>query len=331
MSNYDTYEFVFHDVMDAGLTFGGEASVVVTIGGKEVTEGYEVVTSEMDDDCTFEVKFVDLKTVVSNLNVGKDADILVKFTATLNSNAVVGLPGNTNTMQLEYSNNPNEEGTGKTPNDKVIVFTYELDVKKVDGNEENVDAEGNKRPLKDAEFVLYREVQKTTEGDGGDSITETVKEYAQVADGKLTGWTDKVEEATTLISGDDGLFKVAGLDDGQYYLKETKAPAGYNLLKDPIPVKVEATTINDQNWKHTPSDALTGLKADLKQVEEVDHKYTSGNTETGVVSMDVENNKGVTLPETGGIGTTIFTVSGIILVIIAGVLLVTKKRMSKEE
>lgn len=113
-----------------------------------------------------------------------------------------------------------------------------------------------------------------------------------------------------------------GLDAGAYKLKETKAPGGYNLISAPIEFTIAATTTNDQTWDGQPGSALTKLEIT------VNNKTTFGNTSTGIVNMEVENKSGSTLPETGGIGTTIFYVVGVILMLGAGVLLVTKKRMS---
>jgi LPXTG-motif cell wall-anchored protein len=231
--------------------------------------------------------------------------------ATLNSNAKIGsAEGNPNEVYLTYSNNPNYTGTGDntptgtTPKDKVIVFTYELDTTKVDGT--------TKAKLSGAEFELYK---------GTDT-----KSYAIVADGKVTGWTTDETKATALKSDDNGLFKVAGLDDGTYYLKETKAPTGYNLLTAPVTLVIAAATVNSQNWVGTAADALTALT--IKVGSEA---IADGNVSTGTVTATIANNAGSTLPSTGGIGTTLFYVIGILLMSGAAVLLVTKKKMANRE
>ena len=225
----------------------------------------------------------------------------------MNQNAVVGLDGNPNVVYLEYSNKPDQSGsgdtgnTGKTREDKVIVFTYELDTTKVDGQD-------NAKKLEDAEFKLHNVDNK----------------WAIVnSDNKVTGWADTEEGGSKLTSDANGLFKVIGLDDGTYYLKETKAPTGYNLLSSEITVVITATTTNGQTWTDgQASSALTNLAVTA------DSTAGTGNTSTGVAGITVANNKGSTLPETGGMGTTIFYVIGAILVIGAGVVLITRKRMS---
>ena len=117
---------------------------------------------------------------------------------------------------------------------------------------------------------------------------------------------------------------IAGLDAGSYYLRETKAPAGYNLLKNDISVTITATLDKSEN---TP--ALTELKLSVKDDKTgAEATENNGSVDTGIVATDVVNNSGTELPSTGGIGTTIFYVLGSILVIGAVVLLITKKRMS---
>lgn len=113
---------------------------------------------------------------------------------------------------------------------------------------------------------------------------------------------------------------ISGLDAGTYYLEETKAPTGYNLLADPI----KTATIKD-------NDGVPGVENALEKLEiTVGEKTEAGNASTGIVNTTVQNNKGATLPETGGIGTTIFYVVGGLLTVGAVVLLVTKKRMSAD-
>lgn len=306
-ADYTTYKYVFHDTLSAGLTYNNDAKVYVVNGNAktDVTSSFKVETSTDNNTgkTSLTISCTNLKTISE---VTKDSYILVEYTATLNNGAVVGLPGNPNEVYLEFSNNPNKGGegdTGKTPEDEVIVFTYELDVTKVDG--ENADTK-----LKDAEFKLKNSAGKW-------AIVDT--------DGKITGWAGTEDGGTTLTSNDEGLFSVIGLDDGTYYLKETKAPTDYNLLKNPVEVKITATTANNQTWSGTASDALTTLAVTA------DSKSGTASADTGKAGITIANNKGSVLPSTGGIGTTIFYVVGSILVLAAVVLLITKKRMSEDK
>lgn len=342
-ADYDTYQYIFHDTLSTGLDLN-EGSIKVYYASDKAgtdkteisSEKYEVnVPETVEDNYSFEVAFADLTSVEG---VTAEKYIIVEYTATLNKGAAIGLPGNPNKVYLEFSNNPNSGGegdTGETPEDKVIVFTYELDVTKVDGEDA-----GTK--LKDAEFVLYK-------------VVDGVKQYAQVAQedqkdqvtqeitikkGTIIGWAPAVSESedsitypdnSTLKSDENGLFKVIGLDDGTYWLKETKAPDGYNLITDPIRIVITADTENDQHWEATeePEDALVGLHIDVTAGGE--ETSGTGNLDTGVVSTDVENNQGAELPETGGVGTTIFYVLGAILVLGAGGLLIARRRTDSEK
>ena len=317
-ADYDTYQYIFHDTLSAGLDLNEESIAVYYASDKAGTDKTSISSdnytihvpgTEDADQCSFEVAFADL-TSVEGVNAEKY--IIVEYTATLKTSAEIGLPGNPNRVYLEFSNNPNSGGegdTGETPEDKVIVFTYELDVTKVDGKDANT-------KLEDAEFKLY----------------DANGKYVIVDDeGKVTGWADNEEGGSTLKSGEDGLFKVIGLDDGTYWLKETKSPDGYNLITDPIKIEIKATTVNDQEWTamEGPSDALTALEIKVT----VGSTTTSGNgdTESGIVETDIKNNKGAELPETGGMGTTIFYVLGAILVLGAGVLLIARRRTDSEK
>lgn len=319
-SDYESYKYVFHDDMSDGLTFNSDTVTVKVISGETATavdsSEYSVVTADLTDGCTFEVVFEDLKTAVPGLT--SNDVIVVEYTAAVDSDAVIGSAGNPNTVLLEYSGDPNTTGTGitgKTPEDTVIVFTYELDVTKIDGAANN-SSDSAPITLQGAEFILYR-------GTGENA------EYAVVdSNSKITGWSSSKDAAGKLVSDADGLFRVYGLDSGTYYLEETKAPLGYNRLEAPIRVLITATLDQSEN-----NPALTALEITYGEnpavtaegVKTTDGKYT------GTVEMTVENNIGALLPSTGGIGTVIFYVAGGLLAAAAGVLLITKKRMSAEQ
>ena len=257
--------------------------------GTEITTGFEVVTEGLDDDCTFEVVFENLKDIDS---VHAGSVITVEYESELNSNAVLGSAGNPNKMHLEFSNNPNDEQggeTGETPDDTVIVFTYKTVINKVDG--EN-------KPLTGAEFTLEKKV-KDDEAEGG------------------YHW-----ETITVVKNEEGTtFTFSGLDDGDYRLTETTTPDGYNTI-DPIEF-----TITAEHDILSDNPALTSLNGNATTGEIT---FTS-NTTDGSLTADVVNQSGATLPETGGMGTTLFYVIGGILVVGAGVLLITKKRMSNSQ
>ena len=299
VSSYTTYKVVFHDTLSKGLTYNNDAKVY--IGGTE-TNGFTVTaTVNADGTTTLTVSCDDVKA----LGAGNSSVITVEYTVKLNENAVLGSAGNPNEVYLEYSNNPNksENGnneTGETPKDVVIVFTYKTIINKVDS--ENA-------PLTGAAFKLEKLIKGK---DGAAGTWTTVKEFT-------------VDETTTS-------FTFSGLDDGQYKLTETKTPAGYNTI-DPIYFVIEAThdvtadapTLKTLNAYLT--DANGNKQTEMKDGESVNIDLGTVDLTAGSITTTVVNKSGAQLPETGGIGTTIFYVLGGVLVLAAVVLLVTKKRM----
>lgn len=327
MDAYDTYQYIFHDTISDGLTLDiGSFDVYVAqeknqdpvaLGWTEIPAANYDLTQTADG---FTLTIDNLKNFPYVNDDGRNY-ILVFYDAVLNENAEIGLPGNENSAYLEFSNNPNGDGTGRTEDDKVIVFTYELDGTKVDGK--------TQAALQNAQFVL---------------LNGAKTEAAMVVDGKVTGWVKVDSEAAAgdvqmpgtykewverygqqnviLTSAADGTFKIAGLDDGTYYLREIQAPNGYNLLEEDVKLVITAETSNVQNWAGEPDQALTALNISVN-----DGVAQDGVLDTGIVNVTVRNNQGATLPETGGMGTTLFYIIGGLLVVGAGILLVVRIRM----
>ena len=335
MSAYDTYEYIFTDTLSNGLTLQADTiKVYIARNPYDQVNNYEPLIMGADYTLDvqnvgangggfFSIAFEDLKTnrYLTGANKEEYHYVIVTYDATLNTNAVIGLDGNPNSVDLQFSNNPNGDGLGRTAEDTVIVFTYELDGTKVDGA--NIDTK-----LEGAEFVLFN---------GGHT------QVAHIENGKLVGWIDLPDgytyenyeeipyevweafnETTNVImtSTAEGVFGVSGLDDGTYYLMEIKAPTGYNLLEHDLEIVIAATTENGQTWDGIPANALTALTISVDG-----GNAENGNAETGAVALTVRNNQGSTLPETGGIGTTLFYVIGGLLVIGAGILLIVRLRM----
>lgn len=288
VSSYTTYKVVFHDTLSKGLTYNNDAKVYI---GENETNGFTITpTVNADGTTTLTVSCDDVKA----LGAVNRSVITVEYTATLNTNAVIGSTGNINKVKLEYSNNPNksESGnnneTGNTPEDTVVVFSYKVIVNKVDSENS---------PLTGAAFKLEKKIK----GKNGEEDTwSTVKEFTIDSENPVSS------------------FVFSGLDDGIYRLTETVTPAGYNTI-DPIEftITAEYDVLSD-------NPALTSLSGNAAN-EEI--TFTSNTTE-GSLSTDVVNKAGVTLPETGGMGTTLFYVAGAGLVLVAVVLLITRKRMN---
>ncbi|MDO5560660.1 MAG: SpaA isopeptide-forming pilin-related protein [Oscillospiraceae bacterium] len=326
---YDHYYYKFTDTLGPQFTAPSADGITIMADGKEVAANkFNIHVQVNADTGVISIEIEDIKALKDTsgdlIKVTVDSIITVEFSAVLNSSAEIGLPGQENKVFLTFSNNPNEEynpvtdknnpetpgGTddnndtpsdqGQTPEDEVIVFTYELDTTKVDGKDTEIKLDGAKFKLKNAD-----------------------ENFARVDEnGVLTGW-DSI--GTELVSNEQGLFMVKGLDDDTYWLVETSAPAGYNLLADPIKVVISAATENNQKWSGVPSDALTALS-----VTAAGNPGTA-DADTGIAQITVANNKGITLPGTGGIGTTIFYIAGGVIAAGSGVLLVTKKRTEKNE
>ncbi|RHC29080.1 isopeptide-forming domain-containing fimbrial protein [Bifidobacterium adolescentis] len=283
---YKTYKLVFHDQQSAGLTFN-EKSVVVKYGDKTLGADSYTVTENPEDKDTFDITIADAKAVKdaegSAITVAAGGKFTVEYTSTLNENAVIGSTGNPNEASLEFSNNPNVGGegeTGKTPTDKVIVFTYQLDINKTFNG--GTPAE-NDLP----KFKLYKFDSATNDYtiDRGEvTITKT-------EDGKYTASFKRV-------------------DDGKYKLVETKTPAGFNTAADTL---FEITADHD-------------VESDNPQLTVLKINTTAGNTTTGTVTADVVNQKGSTLPSTGGMGTVLLYVAGIAVFVLAGATLVMALR-----
>ena len=297
---YNKYTVRFNDTLSNGITYDRLDSVVINSDGHtyDITNDssmYEVDDSQLKNDNSFVVSIPDVKTCVKDpeFNLNNGATITVTYTAHLNENAAVnGSAENKNSVRLQYSNNPRPDGEywGYTPN-----YTPESEVYVYTyqlNNTKRAESETG-APLPGAGFRLYSDIACNEE--------QEIK-LKQNKDGTYSRDFSTEGKGVEMKSADDGTFNVKGLDAGTYYLKETTPPAGYSAC-DKTEIVISAT-----------------------------HDGNRVNLESSKLSTTIINKKdgGITLPSTGGIGTTIFYVVGGGLMVAAIVLLVTKKRMENK-
>lgn len=272
--------YIMHDNMSSGLTFNTD-SVKVSVNSTEVAStNYTLVTSPTDG-CTFEVKFSN--AYIETLAVG--TEILVSYTATVNENAVIAGSGNKNSVTLSYG----ENSSNTTVPSETVTYVWEFSVLKYTLKDDEM------MPLAGAVFSLYTDSEcknavklvDVTEQDGTPTYMVCTK-------------ADTTHTHITSITGNaSGKFNLIGLDSATYYLKETKAPDGYNLLAKPITVEISNNGTVSAN-----------------------------NTVLQDKTVKVENKTGIELPSTGGMGTTVFTAVGAVLMLGAAVVLISKKKIS---
>lgn len=311
MSDYEDFYFAFNDTLSNGLQFVQKTpapasidadDVTVTIGGKTVTAGY-IVSLEGK---VLKIEFTDLKNgvTVTDGTVTTGAEIVVTYQAMITEAAVVGTPA-LNTVEVEYSNNPNTSDHGTSTPDESKVYTYAIDVNKWSSDMTTTNLAGAVFKLTTDEegnnVVNLIATDKTDSEDATD--LHNAYRVAKPGEESEEGYT------TTFTTDDDGNINIAGLEAGTYYLHEVTAPSGYNKLKDPITIVI------------TMTDHTTGAATIT-----VNGKPATGD---GSTTVDVENKKGIELPETGSIGTIGLTVAGVAIVLV-GVFAPRKKKENQE-
>ena len=295
MTGYDSYVFNFKDTLSVGLTFKeitsvtvGETTITKVDAGQEANDTYTLTQDGQNITITMN------NFLASNANKAGQ-EIKVTYTATLNKNAVTGFDANKNSATIEYSNKPGTTDKGESEPSIVDVHTFNFTIFKYYLKGET------QTGLANAEFELYKA--------NGEVAGEKVN-IKKVTDGEYRVATP--EEATAegfksdvIVSGNNGKVLVKGLEAGTYYLKETKAPEGYNKLLSDIKVEIKA------NY-----DPKTGKLTSYS----VDYTY-NGTTTTGTEIKDtitspevaVENKTGAQLPSTGARTALLLTLAGVVL------------------
>ncbi|MBQ2826921.1 MAG: isopeptide-forming domain-containing fimbrial protein [Clostridia bacterium] len=306
LSAYDSYGNIkIVDTMSKGLTYNNDVKVTINYAyldeegktqeiTKDATGSFTASTAAYTGDAEKyiggTVLTLDCRDLKALANEGHEilrATVTVDYTCELNENAATGAAGNPNKVKLIFYREPDVQH--ETPEDVNIVFTFKAEVNKVDEKS---------MPLTGAEFKLDKFI-------ADENGTETYKNVKG-------NWN-----TLSLIKNDEGtVFSFNGLDDGEYRITEEKAPAGYNK----IPAFAFTVTADHEILADDPK--LTDLKADGGEIV----KFTV-TPEDGKIASNIMNKSGAILPETGGIGTTIFYIVGALLVVAAVVVLVTRKRM----
>ena len=311
-ADYSSYAYTFHDTASAGLTFVNDTTHPVKVYAvnednkvqlkADAISGYQVLTTGLNAGETFNVKFADLKKAQAandndTVSIDKDTKIVVEYYAELNENAVLGANGNPNEVYLEFSNNKYGEGTGKTENHKVTVFTFKLEVTKYGKTD------SGKEALNGAGFTLFKATKMNpTDGD-----------YTKVGN--------------EVLKNDGNVFDFTGLDSGYYKIVETTTPKGYNTI-DPITFTVTAS-YNSNDEPGTLSD-LTVTDVKVGGVASSAQTFTTsketGDAGAAQIKTDVVDIPGSKLPSTGGMGTVLLYVAGIAVFVLAGATLVMALR-----
>lgn len=293
MANYKTYKVIFTDIMAEGLDYNKDMKV--SVNGVDCTGSFTIEHADYTDETDAAYNGGTKITVTCN-DIKTIADVTNSAEIVLEYSATLNdnakLGAPGNPNKIRVKTIPDGEGEKETPWDVNIVFTYKLVTNKF------ADEVKEGKELKGAGFTLYKWYKNDSEAGG---------EWKQIGN-------EIVGEALST-------FEWKGIDDGKYKLEETTTPAGYNTI-DPIEFEVKA-----QHVVVAPNPTLENLTGNAGTGEIT---FTASEDKS-TLSTDVVNKAGVVLPETGGIGTTIFYAVGAIMVLVAVVLLVTKKRMASAE
>lgn len=303
MTGFTDYTFKFHDTLSNGLDFKNIISVKVGEKVLKPSTDYQPGTYTPTVGQNGKKLTIELNDFFNQYNDKVGQTITVIYTAVLNKDAVVGMDPNTNEAYVEFSDDPTSDETGESEPDVVEVHTFDFTIFKYAMKDEG------ETPLDGAKFELYT-----------DEACNNQINLVQVSDStwRVATADDKDDDLTnTITTPDGGKVQIKGLAAGTYYLKETAAPEGYHKLTAPIKVEIIPTY-------DTGTDKLTSYK--------VEYTY-NGENGTSVSSaigtspeVKVENKDGTILPDTGGMGTVIFTVAGIALILGVGASFVISRK-----
>ena len=337
--------FTVSDTLSSGLTFAvkegeGDAALTdITVSGEtagEMQAGTQYTVTEKTAS-TFTIKFSD--TYLKGRVAAEKVTITYKAKITADAKNV---NPETNTATLTYDRNPNDSNDHGTKEDKTKHYTFDIDAG-LNGNDSYTTSEIVKVAVDEAGNPITAE--KTYSNTSKHHPLAGAEFEIFTDEGCTTHYTNStITETTKFTSSDMGLLNIKGLDEGTYYLKETKAaPGGYMLLTEKLKFVIEAVyddvaaTDTCNAYKVLKSYTVKTYTSKDEYQTAIESSYTMDNGTVEKVgtptdrSREVENTKGLSLPSTGGMGTTLLYVGGSILVILAAILLITKRRMSADE
>lgn len=286
---------IITDTMSKGLTFNESSDSVTVYNGetKVDSKNYSIVnhgdsqTGEQIITITFTSEYC------QSLATDSTQEFTITYTATLNEKAVLGQTGNTNKVQLKYTNKGEKEKTISPDKDKEVkVFTYGIDLTK--------QGEGGAK-LSGVEFKL----------------TDGTNEINVLKSGDAYYPSNETKASSTVTTDNNGEIHIRGLKPGTYKLTETKTKDGYVLLKDPVVIVITPSTKANEAAEGVVSATVDGKKVTMN---------ADNGSATAIVPLTVVNSKGFDLPATGGRGIALFTIAGIAIVAAAGSLLFMRKR-----
>ena len=350
LTGYKWYKFVANDTLSAGLTYKGITSI--TVGTQTLTEDTDYIVSQDGQTIRFILKDLVKDLVAEKYTEGDE--IVIKYTATVNDKAAVGTDkGNENTATIEYSNDPSytqehdsteddfdkDEPKGESGESKTKTYTTELTINKVDGDGNaltgaafRITGNGVKQVVTTGDVYVednngtywkltdgtYTTTDPSTEGIDQSKYESTTQKYNKKTKTTLAGVGEATNDTKYVEAfvNENGKLTFTGLGAGTYTISEIVVPDGYN--------KIDDFTVTIGFGQNAESNTY-----------EFTAETTKNNTvtvgEDGKLSMNVVNQSGAVLPSTGGMGTTIFYILGGVLVVGAGVLLITRRRINAEK
>lgn len=329
---YKAYKVAFHDTYNKGITFEGIASVKVAgekVNAGEANTDYQLASNTTNRTLDITINDIVPAITAANKKLGTDEiTVEVIYNVHLNEDAATvnasasGLStsyDNVNGVYLEYSNNPNwngsgtatpgedtpgdDESTGETPKDYVWVFTYESNNNKID--DANKPLAGAKFQIKNGDTVI-----KLVDKGNGEYVVADQSSALSTSEGASPKIVD-----TMISTGTDAKFNIKGLDAGTYTLVETAAPQGY---------KVAADTVFHISATHSEGKTENNVDTELADV-------TLATGEGNSLNHTIVDSSSSKLPSTGGVGTTLFVLGGGCMAGLAGIYLISKKRAKDAE